>query len=308
MNKNKPFSGRTILVAVVVVLVLIMLFSSYTIVEPGNRGVVVFLGDVEEDNVLPEGFHLVLPPLARQVTQVNVRTQKIEIVTEAASKDLQAMVITAVLNYHVDPAGAGLLFQQVGLDYENVIIAPAIQEALKAVTASYRIEEVLVNRAIIKDEIASILSERLGTNQIIVDQFSLQNVEFSEEYNQAIERKQIAEQGAQQKEYELQAAEMDIQIAIANAEAEKEAAIRAAEGRAIARQIEAEAEAQALALIAEQLRDNPALIQYEWATRLSPSVNTILLPADQEIILGGDSLITSPTVESTETITTTTEE
>jgi len=124
-----------------------------------------------------------------------------------------------------------------------------------------------------------------------VDQFSFANVEFSAEFNQAIEQKQVAEQAALQKEYELQAAQKDIEIAIARAEADKEAAIKAAEGRAQARQIEAEAEAAALGLIAAQLRSNPALIQYEWATNLAPGVSTVLLPSDQGIILDAGSLV-----------------
>jgi len=116
-------------------------------------------------------------------------------------------------------------------------------------------------------------------------------VAFSDEFDRAIERKQVAEQEALQKQYELQSAERDVEIQLALAEGEKKAAIIAAEGRAEARRIEAEVEAEALSLIAAQLRNNEALIRYEWATRLSPTVNTILLPSEQAIILDSDALV-----------------
>jgi len=272
-----------------VIVVLVVVFSSYAIVDPGHRGVVIMLGRVER-TVLGEGFHLIMPPLVRQVVQVDVRTKKLEVVTEAASSDLQAMTIDAVLNYHVDPQAVNDLYQEVGLDYENIIITPALQEAVKAATARFRIDAVLSQREALKKIIQDNLTARLAVNNIIVDQVSLANVEFSQEFNLAIERKQVAEQAALQKQYELQAAQKDVEITLARADGERQAAIIAAEGRAQSRRVEAEAEAAALQLIAAQLRNNPDLVRYEFATRLSPGVNTVLLPADADFILGSDVL------------------
>jgi regulator of protease activity HflC (stomatin/prohibitin superfamily) len=267
-----------------------MVLSSYTIVRPGHRGVVVMLGRVER-TALSEGFHLIVPPVVRQVSQVDVRTKKLEVNTEAASSDLQIVNVTGVLNYHLDPQEVSRLYQQVGLDYESIIIIPALQEAIKASTAQFRVEDILVKRPVLKGQIQDTLAARLATNDIVVDQFSLANVAFSAEFNNAIERKQVAEQAALQKRFELQSAERDVEITLARAEGEKKAAIIAAEGRAEARKLEAEAEAAALSLIAAQLKENSALIQYEWATRLSPGVSTVLLPSDQDIILNAESLI-----------------
>jgi regulator of protease activity HflC (stomatin/prohibitin superfamily) len=277
--------GLLTLIAVVVV------FSSYTIVGPGHRGVVVMLGRVEQ-TTLSEGFHLVLPPMLRQVVEVDVRTKKLEVYAEAASSDLQLIQVTGVLNYHLSPQNVSSLYREVGLDYESIIIAPAMQEAVKAVTARFRVERILMERAVIKEDIQAVLTERLAENHIVVDQFSLANVDFSAEFNAAIERKQVAEQAALQKQYELQAAQKDVEITLARAEGEKKAAIIAAEGRAEARKVEAQAEADALRLIAAQLRGNPDLIKYEWATRISPTISTVLLPSDQGLILSADALVT----------------
>ena len=289
MQRRSANTIRLLGVALLAVVALVVVFSSYTIVGPGHRGVVVMLGKVEQ-SVLGEGFHLIIPPVVRQVVPVDVRTKKLEVDTEAASSDLQAMSVTGVLNYHLDPQNTGRLYQEVGLDYESIIIIPAMQEAIKAATAQFRIDRILIDRSELKEQIQVGLTERLAKTHITVDQFSMANVEFSAEFNRAIEQKQVAEQTALQKQYELQSAEKEVEIALARAAGEKKAAVIAAEGRAEARALEARAEATALQLIAAQLRGNPDLIRYEWATRLSPTVSTVMLPASQDIILDAKSL------------------
>lgn len=290
MEKRSRPTLRIFGIALLVVLCLVIIFSSYTIIPPGHRGVVVMLGRVEQ-TTLGEGFHLIIPPLVRQVVQVDVRTKKLEVFAEAASSDLQLINVTGVLNYHLDPQSVNRLYQEVGLDFENIIIVPALQEAIKAATAQFRIERILVERDVLKGIIQENLTRRLAVNNIVVDQLSLSNIEFSDEFNKAIERKQVAEQAALQKQYELQAAQKEVEITLALAEGEKKAAIIAAEGRAESRRVEAEAEATALRLIAEQLRGNPDLVKYEWATRIAPTVKTVLLPTGQDVILGADTLV-----------------
>lgn len=291
MQKRTGVPLRTLGLVLLVIVAVVVVFSSYSIVSPGHRGVVIMLGRVER-TTLGEGFHLIVPPIVRQVVQVDVRTKKLEALAEAASSDLQSINVTAVLNYHLDPQMVSKLYQEVGLDYEGIIIVPALQEAIKAATAQFRIDRILVERDVLKGVIQENLARRLATNDIVVDQLSLANVEFSEEFNKAIERKQVAEQSALQKQYELQAAQKEVEITLATAEGARKAAVIAAQGRAEARRVEAEAEAAALQLIAAQLAGNTDLIAYQWAVRLSPSVSTVLLPSNQSIILGADTLVT----------------
>ena len=290
MQKQFNFPWKTILLAIVVIAILVVVFSSYTIISPGYRGVVVMLGRVEE-KTLTEGFHLIIPPIARTVVPVDVRTKKIEVQVEAASSDLQLIQVQGVLNYHLNPVSVNKLYQEVGLNFEDIIIKPAMQESIKAATSTFKVERLLVERTVIKDQIQASLSERLGRNDIVVDAFSLADVAFSADFDAAIERKQIAEQSAIQKQYELQSAEKDVEIQLARAGGEKKSAVIAAEGRAEARKLEAEAEAAALSLIAEQLSKNPDLIRYEWAVRLSPSVKTIMVPTGQDFIIDSGAML-----------------
>ncbi len=289
MSRTNP-NLRVVGIALLIVVALLVIFSSYTIIPPGHRGVVIMLGRVEA-SVLGEGFHLIIPPGVRQVISMDVRTQKMEVAAEAASSDLQILRVQGVLNYHLDPVNVGKLYQEVGQDFEQIIIMPALSEAIKAATAQFRVEKILVQRAQIRAQILEDLQARLARNHITVTDFTLADVSFSEEFDRAIERKQVAEQAALQKQYELQAAQKDVEISLARAEGEKQAAIIAAEGRAAARKLEAEAEAEALRLIAQELRGNPDLISYEWANKLAPTVKTVLLPPDQSLILDADGLI-----------------
>ena len=179
------------------------------------------------------------------------------------------------------------LYQEVGRT--SNIIAPA-GRSHQASTAQYRVD-ILRKRTELRDRIKSLPAERLSDNHIIVDDFSLADVTFSAEFDAAIERKQVAEQSALQKQYELQAAQKDVEIAVARADGARQAAIKEAEGRAESRRIEAQAEAEALSLIAAQIRMTPDLIKYEWAVRLSPTISTILLPTDQAIMLNAEGIV-----------------
>ncbi len=290
MGEKSGFSFRIVGIVILVIVAAVVVFSSYTIVDPGHRGVVIMLGRVE-DRTLVEGFHLIMPPVVRRVIQMDVRTKKLEITTEAASSDMQVMNVKAALNYHPDPVDVSKLYREVGADYQNIIIEPALEESIKSATAEFRVENILRERAVLKESILESLANRLRPNYLIVDQFSLANIEFSPEFDAAIEKKQVAEQEALQKEYGLQAAQKEAEIAVAKAEGERNAAVVAAEGRAESRKLEAQAEAEALGIIAKQLQGNPELIKYEWANNLSPSVRTVLLPSDQEIMLDAESLV-----------------
>jgi len=139
----KHFTFRRIVgIVLLVVLALVLVFSSYAIIDPGHRGVVVRLGKVE-DTVLGEGFHLIMPPMVRQDEVKDVRTKKLEVLTEAASADMQTVMVTGVLNYHVNPAQANKLYQSVGQSFESILIEPALQEAIKSATSQFRIERIL---------------------------------------------------------------------------------------------------------------------------------------------------------------------
>ncbi len=202
------------------VLIILSVFgSAYYSVPAGYRGVLLNFGAVK--GVMGEGVQFVIP-FVQRVELMEVRTQKEEAQAAAASKDLQNVSTTVAINYHLNPLQVGNLYKNVGLDFATRIIDPATQETVKAVVANYTAEELIRLRSKIKNEIDTMLTERLKAYNIVVENngVSLTNFEFSQDFNSAIEQKQVAQQSAEKSKYELQKAEIDAKTAIAIAEGE----------------------------------------------------------------------------------------
>ena len=209
------------IVGVMVVIAIILIINPFVIVNAGHRGVVLTWGAVS-GKVLAEGLHFVVP-IAQSVKQIEVRTVKLEATASAYSKDLQTVNAQVALNYHVVPDSVNALYQNIGIDYESRVLSPAIQEAVKGVTAKFTAQELIEKRAEVKDEIKMELTNRLTKNFLIVDEFSLVNFEFSAAYEQAIEAKQVAQQNALAAENKLRQIKVEAEQRVAQATAEAEA-------------------------------------------------------------------------------------
>lgn len=212
--------GRWVVYGILAVILLIILFGSFYTIQPGERGVLITFGKPSMEAV-GEGLHFKYP-IAQTVKKLNVKTVKIEEVADAASKDLQDVQISVTLNYHIMPSLAPKLYQEVGKTYEDTVIRPAIQDSIKATSALYNAENQLIKRPEIRQGVKEDLQARLEQFHIVVDDVSITNFQFSEQFDNAIEAKQVAEQDAQRAERELTKVKLEAEqkIALANAEAE----------------------------------------------------------------------------------------
>jgi len=199
------------------------IFSSVQIVKSGHVGVLLQLGAAVDQR--PEGIVFLVPGM-QELEIMEVRTQKMDSTATAASRDLQPVTTDIALNYRIDKNNASELYKGVGLEYGVRIIAPAVQEAIKVVTAQYTAEDLIRQRGKVKTEVENLIAARLKTYSIIVDPggLSITNFEFSPEFNKAIELKQIAQQDAEKQKFVLQRAELEKQTKIAQAQGEAEAA------------------------------------------------------------------------------------
>src|SRR5438034_10247984 len=145
---------------VIFVIIIVFMFESVVVVDAGHRGVVLYVGAVE-NRVLGEGLHFVIP-FAEQVVPMEVRTLKFQADASAASNDLQEVATTIALNYHIVPNSTNIVYQQLGADYADRIIAPTIQEAVKANVAKFNAEELITKRAEAKAAIAKSIGITLG--------------------------------------------------------------------------------------------------------------------------------------------------
>lgn len=209
-------------VAAIVVGVLLLAFAvdGIRIVPAGHRGVKLRLGAVVES--LSEGVHFKLP-FIEKIYRMDVRVQKVEADASAASNDLQQVTSKIAVNYHVDPEQAHILYQRVGPNFDQTVVAPAIQEAFKAVTARYNAEQLITRRPEVSAAARELLQEKLEPYGIIVDGYNIIDFNFSEEFNKAIEAKQTAEQMALKAKRDLERVKIEAQQRVTQAQAEAEA-------------------------------------------------------------------------------------
>jgi regulator of protease activity HflC (stomatin/prohibitin superfamily) len=225
-NIRSPFSNL-LPVVLIIGAVLILASLSVYIIPAGSVGVITQWGAV--NRVVTPGIGIKWP-IAESVQRMDVRTQKDQVDAAAASKDLQKVTSTIAINYHLDGRYAVDVFQNVGLEYQDILIAPAIQNIFKATTAQYTAEELITKREEVRLKAEVALTSQLGIYHVVVENFNIVNFDFSPEFNAAIEAKQVAQQQVETARQKLAQAEVDAQTAIAQAkgQADAQAALREA--------------------------------------------------------------------------------
>ena len=243
---------KGIMIGIVVLIVIgVVAGSAVQIVDAGHRGVLLHWNAVDLTvPPLTEGLHFVTP-FADSVVQMEIRTLKFVKATSAASKDLQTVSTEITVNYHPTPDKIHILYQTVGLDYENRIITPTVEEVVKQVTANYNAEELITKRPQVKADIEADISSRLQEFHITTEIVSITDFQFSQLFARAIEDKVEAEQKAFKAENDLKRIEV---------EARQHAA--QAEGIAAANIAQANGEAKAIKIINEALSTNPQYLEW----------------------------------------------
>ncbi len=200
----------------------LFLMGLYFTIDAGERGVVVRFREV--NRVVDPGLHMKIP-FVEDVVHMTVRVQKSTTKTEAASRDLQIVRTTMVLNYNLLAAKVGEVYKSIGINREVAenIINPSVEESFKAASARYTAEELITKREALKTEVRNYLRDRLAPFGINVVELSITDFEFSQEFNRAIESKQTAEQLALKAKRDLDRIRVEAQQKIATAQADAEA-------------------------------------------------------------------------------------
>lgn len=239
--------GKITIGAIVGVLALILVAASITIVPVGSTGIVKRFGAIT-GSTITEGLHF-KAPFIESVIDLSNKIQVYETPASAVSKDMQTVNSTIAVNYRLVADKSAEMYQNVGTDYQTILITPVVQECMKSVTAKYTAEELITKRTAVGDEVKTELDEKLNAYGIYIEKFNIVNFDFSTEFNNAIEAKQVAEQNLLKTQTEQKQ-----QIVIAEAEAQKK--VIAANGEAEAILAKAEAEAEANRMIAASITDN----------------------------------------------------
>ena len=251
VNVNFGAAKAVVIAIAVLVIIGVVVAGAVQIVDAGHRGILLHWNAVDT-TVLPldEGLHFVTP-FADSVVNMEVRTLKYVKSTSSASRDLQTVSTAVTVNYHAAPNSVHHLFKEVGMDYENRIIQPAIEEVVKQVTANYNAEELITKRPQVKSDIESEISDRLIDFNIVTEVISITDFQFSSLFAQAIESKVEAEQKAFRAENDL----LRIEVEARQHEAQ-------ALGIAKANIAEAQGEAEAITIINNALSNNPHYLEW----------------------------------------------
>ncbi|MCJ2542711.1 prohibitin family protein [Thermostichus vulcanus] len=259
---------------------LIFLPRCLLVVQPGYEAVIFNRLTGVEMSPRREGIHLLIPVL-QFPTLYDVRTQTYNMTSQseersvkaddsltALTADGQRVDLDVSVRYRLDPARVPEIHQNVGPNYLNKIIRPASQAVVRNVIARYSAIGVYSEqRAEIQEQIAAELTNLMQAEGLVLQSLLLRNVEFSKEFQSAIEAKQIAEQEKQREVFRVEQAELIKQRMI----------------------VKASGEAQAITLKGEALRNNPNVIQLEYVRNLPDDIKTIV--SEQNVILNfGDFL------------------
>lgn len=281
-----------IFIALLVVDMLTPEFGFFAKVEAGHVGVVDYFGDVK-DTPLKPGFHVTR--YFDHVHPVSIRTQKASYTVEAFSSDIQQVVMTISVNSNVSEDSAGILYKKVGMKYQETLIAPKIQENSKVVISKYTAESLIENREKLSGEVLEKMQKDILPYGINVTSISIENLDFTDAFESAVEAKQVATQEKQRAKTQQEQQTMEAEQAAAREKikAEAEATVNKINAEAVAYAIstKAEAEANANKQISESL--TPELIEYvkanNWNGKLpstfvgnSDSIPVINLPEQEK--------------------------
>jgi regulator of protease activity HflC (stomatin/prohibitin superfamily) len=270
--------ARGLVAGVIGAIILIVgLGGPFVEVPAGNVGVVTNFGQVQVVTLEP-GLHVIVP-IYQRVTNVDTRVQPHQFQEiDAASKELQTVKLTGVMNYHIDGQYASDLFQRVGTDFAAKIIDPAFNDFIKTVVPDYSVNDILAKR----DEIRSLAKQQLAANlaqyHIVVDDIYIANIAFSDEFQHAIEAKQVAQQQVQTEQQILAQKQIQAQQAVAAAKGQADATVTLAEGQAKAND-----------LLNASLTDK--ILQYQYIQKLTDKITVMLLPSGNQTIFDLKSLL-----------------
>jgi regulator of protease activity HflC (stomatin/prohibitin superfamily) len=203
---------------ILLALVVTVILNPVYIVRPGEVAV-TFNRVTGTTASHAQGLHFRIP-LVHGLEKFDVKTQRIDIVADAASKDLQHVKIDCALNYHLLYEKVNNLFVKVGKDYKVKIIDPAVNESLKSSVSQYPVEDIIVKREELRRQIEAMLAERLAQYNLILESLNLVNISFTPEFNQVVEQKQIEEQKIRTAQYQRMQAEEKKKQTILEAEGE----------------------------------------------------------------------------------------
>lgn len=283
--------GHIIVSFVALIVVIILAFSMIKTVPTGYTGILTTFGKVEP-NTVSAGVHIIAP--WQKIVKLDNRTQKVSVETDTFSKDIQQVKVSLAVNFCIDQATAQELYKTVGVNYYESVVLPRILENVKAVVAEYSAENLVAKRGELSDEILTRLTDDAAAYGINIISISVEDIDFTDEFTDAVERKQVATQNKLAAETEQAQKTMEEQAAadraVISAKAKAEQDVIAANAELEVTKIQAEAalyagekEAEMNKRIAESL--TPNLVKYYYIKQWEGVLPKTVLGEDNSFMI-----------------------
>jgi regulator of protease activity HflC (stomatin/prohibitin superfamily) len=317
--RGQPFkvAAGWVITALVVALAATTVSAGLVFLQPEERGVVISavqpLGYREATLqpglrwIVPFAESVVIYPISRQTYTMSIAPSEGSVAGDdsvtARTADGQEVFIDASVIFAIDPERVIDVHIDWQNRYTNELVRPHARGIIRDAASHFGVAELVSGqRDAFRAEMETTMAAKLAENGLVLIDFVLRNITFSPEYAASVEQKQIAEQLAQQAVFVVEQRKQEAEQARQSARGLADAAVIAAQGRAKARVIEAQAEAEALNLIADALRNNPAVITFEYIQKLAPGIQVMLVPSDNPFLLPlpsltGETETVSPPVE-----------
>lgn len=271
---------------------LICLLGCIKTVPTGSTGIVTTFGRIE-DITLDAGIHFMSP--VKKVITMDNRTQKQSIEMSCFSSDIQEVSVVYTVNYQINKANAQEIYRTIGTEYFDKIVMPKVLESVKAIFAKYTAEDLIASRSVLSKEIEGILVDDLANENIQITATSIENIDFTDAFTDAVEAKQVAEQNKLKAQTEQAQATLEAEAQaerqVIKAKADADAAIVAANADAEVAKISAdsslyqgEKEATILQRVGEQMERYPNLVRYKYYEKWDGKLPETVL-GDSEVIM-----------------------
>jgi len=309
-SRGQPVKGIStgIIAAAVAAILLTSLGAGLVFIQPEERGIVVsaFAPKGYRELALQPGLRWIIPfaeqvtlyPISRQTYTMSAATNEGQLTGDdsirARTKDGQEVFIDASVVYQINPENIIDLHITWQSRYQDELVRPATRNTIRDAVSQYGVEEIVSSkRAEMEVQVYEQLSAKMAQNDLVLIDFLLRDIHFSDEYAAAVEQKQIAEQQAQQAALVVEQRKQEAEQARQVAQGSADAAVIASKGEAEALLIQAKANAEANRLLSESL--TPQLLQYQYILNLSPTIKTIFIPSNEQFILPlPDTTTTTP--------------
>lgn len=276
------FISKPVSVVAVLLSVALILISCFATVPTGYTGILTTFGRVENET-LEAGFHFKTP--WQKVVQMNNQEQRAQFTLQAFSSDIQQVDVAGSINFNIDKTTAMNLYREIGTSYIKTLIDPRLLENTKAVFSHYEAENLIAQRDLLSASIRDMMVEDLKNYGINILSVSIEDIDFTDAFTDAVEAKQVATQNKLRAETEQEQATMEAKAAAERKqiEASAQAEIKKIQADAEAYQIkvQSDAEAEANKKIAESL--TPELIEYSYANRWTGELPTTFVGSDETI-------------------------